>query len=65
MLSRAGRGHCRIDRQDLIKPPYHSRIQFSRQFFTDGICPCRALMLKWVWVVVCILAVTGTGGPVK
>eukprot|EP00959_Pyramimonas_sp_CCMP1952_P334004 6994958-Pyramimonas_sp.AAC.1 len=40
---RARRGHCRTGHQDLIKPSCHSRIQFSRQFFTDAICPCRAL----------------------
>eukprot|EP00959_Pyramimonas_sp_CCMP1952_P422006 8840352-Pyramimonas_sp.AAC.1 len=41
--SRARHGHCRIDRRDLIKPPYDSKIQLSRQLFTDAVCPCRVL----------------------
>eukprot|EP00976_Prorocentrum_cordatum_P093912 1189586-Prorocentrum_minimum.AAC.3 len=41
--TRARHRHCITDRQDLIKPSYYLRIQFSHQFFTDAICPCRAL----------------------
>eukprot|EP00959_Pyramimonas_sp_CCMP1952_P312658 6544591-Pyramimonas_sp.AAC.1 len=41
---RARHGHGRMDRQDLIEPSYHSRIQRSRRFFTEAICPCRALV---------------------
>eukprot|EP00976_Prorocentrum_cordatum_P069236 1179465-Prorocentrum_minimum.AAC.22 len=46
--ARHGRhGHCRIDRQDLIKPSYHWKIQSSRHILTDAaatyICPCRPL----------------------
>eukprot|EP00959_Pyramimonas_sp_CCMP1952_P390096 8175130-Pyramimonas_sp.AAC.1 len=40
---RARHGHCRNDRRDLIKPPSHQIVQFSRQLSTDVICPCRAL----------------------
>eukprot|EP00976_Prorocentrum_cordatum_P007818 155768-Prorocentrum_minimum.AAC.2 len=32
-----------MDHYALIKPSCHTRIQFSRQFFTDVVCPCRAL----------------------
>eukprot|EP00976_Prorocentrum_cordatum_P103966 1193678-Prorocentrum_minimum.AAC.3 len=33
-----------------MKPPYHSKIRFSRQFFTDAIRPCRALG-KGAWLL--------------
>eukprot|EP00976_Prorocentrum_cordatum_P101893 1192829-Prorocentrum_minimum.AAC.3 len=33
--TRARHGHCRIDRQDLVKPSHHLRIQLFHQFFTD------------------------------
>eukprot|EP00976_Prorocentrum_cordatum_P086196 1186406-Prorocentrum_minimum.AAC.5 len=32
---RARHGHCSIDREDLIKPSHHSRIQFSHQFLNS------------------------------
>eukprot|EP00976_Prorocentrum_cordatum_P082165 1184705-Prorocentrum_minimum.AAC.1 len=40
--SRARHGHCRIDCEDLIKPPCHSRTRLSHRFFADVKCPCRA-----------------------
>eukprot|EP00959_Pyramimonas_sp_CCMP1952_P130934 2737817-Pyramimonas_sp.AAC.1 len=44
VCTRARHGHCRIDRQDLIKSSNHSRVRFSLQFFTDVIRPCLALL---------------------
>eukprot|EP00976_Prorocentrum_cordatum_P082356 1184778-Prorocentrum_minimum.AAC.4 len=40
MRNRARHGHCRIDRQDLVKPPYHSSIQFSHQFLNITLLRC-------------------------
>eukprot|EP00976_Prorocentrum_cordatum_P001884 37751-Prorocentrum_minimum.AAC.4 len=37
----ARHGHCRIDREDPVKPSRHLRTQFSHQFCTEAICPCR------------------------
>eukprot|EP00959_Pyramimonas_sp_CCMP1952_P252243 5270401-Pyramimonas_sp.AAC.1 len=41
---RAQHGHCRIDHLDLVEPSRHSRVQFSRQFITDTLCPCGAVV---------------------
>eukprot|EP00976_Prorocentrum_cordatum_P112845 1195600-Prorocentrum_minimum.AAC.6 len=35
-LARARHGHRTSDRQDLIEPSHHSKIQFSCRFFTDA-----------------------------
>eukprot|EP00976_Prorocentrum_cordatum_P101541 1192679-Prorocentrum_minimum.AAC.1 len=37
--SRAGHGHCKMDREALIKPSCRSKNEFSHRFFTDVICP--------------------------
>ena len=39
------RTSCEMTILDLNRPSYHSKIQFSRQFFADVTCPSRALYL--------------------
>eukprot|EP00976_Prorocentrum_cordatum_P077187 1182585-Prorocentrum_minimum.AAC.1 len=34
---RARHGHCKMDRQDLVKPSRRSKIQLSLRFFTDAV----------------------------